>query len=80
MARVDVVVRYNVLQAGRLDSRWCYANLSLIYSLRQQYDPEVDSHSNRNEYKRYLLWGKGLKLLEASGNFEACTGIILHFS
>ena len=33
--------------------------VSLEFSLRPHYVPEVDSASNRNEYQEYFLWGKG---------------------
>jgi hypothetical protein len=41
------------------DSRWCHWNFSLTYSFRPQYDPGVDSASNRNEYQEYFLGCKG---------------------
>jgi hypothetical protein len=38
-----------------IDSRFCHLNVSLTLSFRSQYDPGVDSTSNRNEYQGYFL-------------------------
>ena len=40
----------------------------------------MELKSDTNKYQVYLLWGKGLKLLEPSGHFETCTGNVLHFT
>jgi hypothetical protein len=37
-----------------IDSRWCHWNF-LLTSFRPQYDPGVDSASNRNEYQEHFL-------------------------
>jgi hypothetical protein len=50
-------LRYKQEGCG-IDSRWCHWNFSLTQSFRPHYCPEVDSASNRNEY-RNISWGKG---------------------
>jgi len=41
------------------DSQRCYRNFSLTKSFRSHYGPGVNSTSNRNEYQKYFLEGKG---------------------
>ena len=41
------------------DSQWGNWNFSLTYFFRSHYSPGVDSASNRNEYQRSSLRGKG---------------------
>jgi hypothetical protein len=41
------------------DYRKYHRNFSLTYSFRPQYDPDVESASNVNEYQEYLRGGKG---------------------
>jgi len=41
------------------DSRWCHWSFSLTQFFRPHYGPAGDSASNRNEYQKYFLWGKG---------------------
>jgi len=38
---------------------WCHWNFLLTWSFWPQYDPGVDSGSNRNEYQEYFLGSKG---------------------
>ena len=45
------------LQTGRLQDR--FLMLSLIQSFQSPCGPRVDSASNRNEYQKYFLRGKG---------------------
>ena len=54
MAQLVEALRYKPEGRG-FDFRWCYRNISLIYSYRPHYGPGVDSASNRNEYQEYLL-------------------------
>jgi len=42
-------------EGSGFDYRLYHWNISLTYSLRQDYDPVVDSASNRNEYHEYLV-------------------------
>jgi len=41
------------------DSRWCHLYFLLTQSYRPHYDLGVDSASNRNEYQKCFLGGKG---------------------
>jgi len=47
------------LEGSRFDSRLCHWNFSLTQSFRSLYGPGVDSASNRIEYQKYFLGGKG---------------------
>ena len=53
-------------------SRWCSWNFALTLSFWLHYGPGIDSASNRNEYQKYFLGGKGdqcvgLTTLQPSG-------------
>ena len=58
MAHLVKALRYKPEGQG-FDSRWCHWNFSLTQSFWQRYGPGVDSASNRNEYQKYFLGGKG---------------------
>ena len=58
------------------DSRWCHWNFSLTYSFRPHYGPGVDSGSNRNEYRGYLLGGKGGRCVGLTTLPPSCAGCL----
>ena len=53
-------------------SRWIHWDFSLIYSLRSHYDSEIDSSSNINDYREYLLGGKGGRCVELTTLSASC--------
>jgi len=64
-ARGGAVEALRYKPEGRgFDSRRCHWNFSLTQSSWPQYDPGVDSASNRNEYQEYFL---GVKVAGAWG-------------
>ena len=58
VAQLVEALRYKPEGRG-FDSRWCHLNFPLTWSFWPHYGPGVDSASNRNEYREYLLGGKG---------------------
>ena len=58
VAQLVEALRYKPEGRG-FDSQWCHWNSSLTQSFRPHCDPEVDSASNRYEYRKYILGCKG---------------------
>ena len=58
VAQLVEALRYKAEGRG-FDNRWCHRNFSLTKSFQPHYGPGVDSVSNRNEYQKYFLGGKG---------------------
>jgi hypothetical protein len=58
VARLVEALCYKLVGRG-FDSRWCHWNFSLTILPAALYGPGVDSASNKNEYQKYFLGGKG---------------------
>jgi hypothetical protein len=58
VAQLVEALRYKPVGRG-FGSRWDHRVFPLTYSFRLHYGPKVDSASDRNQYRGYLLEGKG---------------------
>jgi hypothetical protein len=64
VAQLDEALHYKPEGRG-FDSRWGNWDFLLAWSFRPHYSPGVDSATNRHEYRRYLVRGKGGRCVRA---------------
>ena len=75
VAQLVEALRYKPVGRG-FGYRWGHWVFSLTYSFRLHYDPEVDSASIRNQYRGYLLEGKGGRYVGLTTLPLSCAGCL----
>jgi hypothetical protein len=68
MEQLVEALRYK-LESHGFESRLCHWNFSWTQYFRS---PGVDSVSNRNEYKKYFLWDKGVRSVRLTNLLPSC--------
>ena len=75
MAQLVEALRYKPVGRG-FGSRWDHWVFSLTYAFRLHYGSEVDSASDRNQYRGYILVGKGDRCVGLTNLPLSCTGCL----